>query len=75
MKNNKDNNQEKNIESNNDAVLYSVMLSFLKKRADKDGRDVYDYYIRVDDEQKSIDLYIDESYGWGHDLVEEVKLN
>ena len=57
MKNDKENNQEVNVETNNDAVLYSVMLSFLKKRAKKEGLPLEELYIQIDEENETIDLY------------------
>jgi len=73
MKNDKENSQEVNIETNNDAVLYSVMLSFLKRKAKEYGKEVIELSLTIDEEGVSIDLYA-EGYGNGSDLLEEVKI-
>ena len=57
MKNDKKNNQDVNVETNNDSVLYSVMLSFLKKRAKKEELPLENLYIQIDEEDETIDLY------------------
>ena len=57
MKNDKENTENVTIETNNDAVLYSVMLSFLKKRARKEGLPLEDLYLQIDEENETIDVY------------------
>ena len=78
MKDDKENNQEVNIETNNDAVLYSVMLSFLERKAKETNRDTHNLTIGVDEESKTIDVYSDINskgeYG-GEYLLEQVKVN
>lgn len=57
MKNNKENNQELNIETNNDAVLYRVMLSYIKKLCKDYEKLPEQITINLDEETKTIDAY------------------
>ena len=55
MKNDKENNQELNIETNNDAVLYSVMRSFLKRKSKEYNCCADDIYLTA--EFNKINIY------------------
>lgn len=55
-----------------DAVLYSVMLSFLKRKAKEYGRGFIDLSLTIDEESESIDLYYEE-HGNRGELLEELK--
>jgi len=75
MKNDKENNQEVNIETNNDAVLYSVMLRFLKKRCKTNNCRLDNLYIRIDERMECIDVFSDLGDRDDLDYIEAVKIN
>ena len=57
MKNDKENTENVTIETNNDAVLYSVMLIYIKKLC-KDYKKLPEQItINLDEETKTIDAY------------------
>ena len=65
------------IETNNDAVLYSIMLSFLKRKAKEYKLDIDDLYIAVDESGNSIDVFeIESDYQYPQiNHIEGVKVN
>ena len=77
MKNDKENNQEVNIETNNDAVLYSVMLSFLRRKVKELGIDADEeiLLLTIDVQNETIDIYKQEQqHNEAPMLIEEVKI-
>ncbi len=46
-----------NIETNNDEVLYNLMLNFLKRKAEENRIQLEDLALQIDEESKSIDLH------------------
>ena len=61
MKNDKENTENVTIETNNDAVLYSVMLGFLERKAKEKKLPFDDLYLQIDNKSKTIDLYFVDS--------------
>ena len=59
MKNDKENTENVTIGTNNDAVLYIVMLSFLKRKAKEQNIDVNTLMISFSEEENTIDIYRD----------------
>lgn len=77
MKNDKENSQEVNIETNNDAVLYSVMLSFLRRKVKELGIDADEeiLLLTIDVQNETIDIYKQEQqHNEAPMLIEEVKI-
>lgn len=52
-----DNTENVNIETNNDAVLYSVMLSYINKLCKEYDKKPEQITINLDEESKTIDAY------------------
>ena len=75
MKNDKENSQEVNIETNNDAVLYSVMLVFLERKAKEKKLPFDDLYLQIDSKSKTIDLYFVDSKDSQPLFLDETNIN
>jgi hypothetical protein len=76
MKNDKENTENVTIETNNDAVLYSVMLSFLKRKAKKHNIYIEHLTLSVDEENKTIEVFSDRNSKGeiGSYLIEEIEI-
>ena len=77
MKNDKENTENVTIETNNDAVLYSVMLSFLRRKVKELDIDADEeiLLLTIDVQNETIDIYKQEQqHNEAPMLIEEVKI-
>jgi len=73
MENNDKIKAEVIIETNNDAVLYSVMRSFLNRKSKEYNIPVDELYLQLYKENEIL-LLKDEDYGSGIEVLQEIEI-
>jgi len=73
MENNDKIKAEVIIETNNDAVLYSVMRSFLNRKSKEFNIPVDELYLQLYRENELL-LLKDEDYGSGMEVLQEIEI-
>jgi hypothetical protein len=73
MENNDKIKAEVIIETNNDAVLYSVMRSFLNRKSKEFNIPVDELYLQLYKENEIL-LLKDEDYGSGIEVLQEIEI-
>mgnify|MGYP003143900203 CR=1 FL=1 len=73
MENNDNIKAEVIIETNNDAVLYSVMRSFLNRKSKEFNIPVDELYLTLYKENEIL-LLKDEDYGSGIEVLQEIEI-
>ena len=73
MENNDNIKAEVIIETNNDAVLYSVMRSFLNRKSKEFNIPIDELYLQLYNENEII-LLKNEDYGSGIELLQEIEI-
>ena len=73
MQNNDNIKAEVIIETNNDAVLYSVMRSFLNRKSKEFNIPIDELYLQLYNENEII-LLKNEDYGSGIELLQEIEI-